>query len=66
VDTNPVRFFSQYELPAIFLIGAFLMGAAVTHDQGLWRVATVALFSASSVAALSAFWLASKFQHRWA
>jgi hypothetical protein len=26
----------------------------------------VVLFSASSVAAFGAFWLASKFQHRWA
>jgi hypothetical protein len=65
MDTNPVRCFSKFELPAIFLIGAFLIGAAATHDPGQWRIATVGLFSASAVAAFLAFYLATKFQHRW-
>jgi hypothetical protein len=65
MDTKAERLFTRFEIPVIFLISAFLIGAAVTHDQGIWRIATVALFSASGIALICALYLADKYRNRW-
>ena len=65
MERTPERTFTRFELPAIFLISAFLIGAALPSDPGLWRTATAILFSASAVAVSCAFLVARRFELRW-
>ena len=65
MERTPERTLTRFEMPAIFLISAFLIGAALPSDPGLWRTATAILFSASGIAVFCAFLLARRFQPQW-
>jgi hypothetical protein len=62
---TPERMLIQFEMPAIFLIGALLMAAAAVNGQGLRQIATAAIFSASIVAVSFAIYVAAKYRRRW-